>query len=139
LGALLLTGGFGEETTGIRLLEQGLAVLSEGDSSQRAQMLARLATELYPTGQADRRAALSEQAVGMARRLGDPEALLVALHGRHWAAMGPDRVDVRVANAGEMLDLAATVGDQEMAFLAHHARLHDFLELCDVSRGWMRS
>jgi tetratricopeptide (TPR) repeat protein len=134
LGGLILTGTFGEETTGIRRLEQALAALPEGDSSLRAQVLARLATELYPTGQADRRTALAEEAVAMARRLGDLQALLVALHGRHWATLSPDHIDVRLANATEMLDVAARVGDEEMAFLARHARLHGFLELCEVGR-----
>jgi eukaryotic-like serine/threonine-protein kinase len=132
LGGLILTGTLGEETTGIRRLEQALAVLPEGDSPLRAQVLARLATELYPTEQADRRAALGEEAVAMARRLGDPQALLVALHGRHWATLSPDHIDLRLANAAEMLDVAARVGDEEMAFLARHARLHGFLELGDV-------
>jgi eukaryotic-like serine/threonine-protein kinase len=132
LGGLILTGRFGEETTGIRRLEQALAGLPEGDSSLRTQVLARLATELYRTEQADRRAALGEEAVAMARRLGDPKALLVALHGRHWATLSPDHIEVRLTNAAEMLHVAATVGDEEMAFLACHARLHDFLELCDV-------
>jgi hypothetical protein len=134
LGGLILTGNLDEGTTGIRRLEQALAALPGGDSSLRTQVLARLATELYPTGQTDRQAALSEQAVGMAQRLGDPQALLVALYGRHWAAMAPDHIDLRLANAAEMLEVAATVGDEEMAFLARHARLHDFLELCDVGR-----
>jgi tetratricopeptide (TPR) repeat protein len=132
LGGLILTGRFGEGTTGIRRLEQALAALPEGDSSLRTQVLARLATELYRTEQADRRTALGEEAVAMARRLGDPQALLVALHGRHWATLSPDYIDVRLANAAEMLHVAATVGDAEMAFLARQARLHDFLELCDV-------
>jgi tetratricopeptide (TPR) repeat protein len=56
----------------------------------------------------------------------------VALHGRHWATLSPDHVDVRLANAAEMLDIAATVDDEEMAFLVRHARLHAFLERCDV-------
>jgi tetratricopeptide (TPR) repeat protein len=132
LGGLLQTGEFGDQITGVRLLEQALAALPDRDSSLRAQALARLATELYPTDQPDRCAALSEQAVAMARRLGDPEALLVALHGRHWAMMAPDGVGGRLANAAELLDVGATVGDQEMTFLAHHVRLHCFLELCDV-------
>jgi DNA-binding SARP family transcriptional activator len=134
LGGLILTGNLGEGMTGIRRLEQALAALPEGDSSLRTQVLARLATELYPTGQTDRQAALSEQAVAMAQRLGDSEALLVALHSRHWAAMAPDHINQRLTNAAEMLDVAAKVGDEEMAFLARHARLHDFLELCDVGR-----
>jgi tetratricopeptide (TPR) repeat protein len=133
LGGLILTGTVGEDTTGIPRLEQALAALPEGDSSLRAQVLARLATQLYPTGQTERQAILSEQAVGMARRLGDPQALMVAPHGRHWATLSPDHVDVRLANAAEMLDIAATVDDEEMAFLARHARLHAFLELCDVA------
>jgi eukaryotic-like serine/threonine-protein kinase len=132
LGGLILTGTVGEETTGIPRLEQALAALPQGDSSLRAQVLARLATQLYPTGQTERQATLSEEAVAMARRLGDPQALLVALHGRHWATLSPDHVDVRLANAAEMLDIAATVNDEEMAFLARQARLHALLELCDV-------
>ena len=132
LGWLVLTGWIARQTTGIRLLEQALAALPEGDSSLRAQVLARLATELYPSDQMERRTALGEEAVAMARRLDDPRALLVALHGRHWAALAPDRSDLRMANATEMLDVAAVVGDEEMAFLAHHARLHCLLELCDV-------
>jgi tetratricopeptide (TPR) repeat protein len=132
LGGLILTGRFGEETTGIRRLEQALAALPAGDSSLRTQVLARLATELYRTEQAERRTALAKEAVAMARRLGDPQALLVALHGRHWATLSPDHIEGRLANAAEMLHVAVTVGDEEMAFLARHARLHDFLELGDV-------
>ena len=86
VGGLVVTGWDGE-TTDIHLLEQALAALPEGDSSLRAQVLARLAAALYPgPTRPDRQAALREQAVGMARRLGDPQALLVALHA-HWATL----------------------------------------------------
>ena len=96
-------------------------------------MLARLAAALHPRAdQADHQAALREQAVGMARRLDDPQALLVALHARHGPCWRPTS-SARLANAAELLDVAATVGDQEMAFLAHHARLHCLLELCDIA------
>jgi tetratricopeptide (TPR) repeat protein len=69
----------------------------------------------------------------MARRLDDPQALLVALHARHWAMLAPDLLGARLANAAELLDVAITVGDEEAAFLARHARLHCLLELCDVA------
>jgi tetratricopeptide (TPR) repeat protein len=131
---LVVTGMFGGETTDIHLLEQALAALPEGDSPLRAQVLARLAAALYQRAdQADRRAALCEQAVGMARRLHDPQALLVALHARHWATLAPPLLGLRLANAAELQDIAATVGDQEMTFLAHHIRLHCLLELCDIA------
>jgi tetratricopeptide (TPR) repeat protein len=131
---LVVTGMFGGETTDIQLLEQALAALPEGDSPLRAQVLARLAAALHPRAdQADHQAALREQAVGMARRLDDPQALLVALHARHWAMLAPDLLGARLANAAELLDVAATVGDQEMTFLAHHIYLHCLLELCDIA------
>jgi eukaryotic-like serine/threonine-protein kinase len=133
LGWMVLTGWLTRQTTGIRLLEQALAALPEGDSPLRAQVLARLATELYPSGEVDRRTALAEEAVAMARRVGDPQALLVALHGRHWAMLAPQRPDLRLANAAEMLQLAVMFGDEETAFLARQARLHCLLELCDVA------
>jgi eukaryotic-like serine/threonine-protein kinase len=133
LGWMVLTGWLTRQTTGIRLLEQALAALPEGDSPLRAQVLARLATELYPSGEVDRRTVLAEEAVAMARRVGDQQALLVALHGRHWALLAPERPDLRLANAAEMLQLAVLLGDEETAFLAHQARLHSLLELCDVA------
>ena len=126
--------GWDGETTHVHLLEQALAALPEGDSSLRAQVLARLAAALYQRAdQADRRAALCEQAVGMAGRLGDPQALLVALYARHWATLAPDLLGVRLTNAAQMLDVAMAVGDEEAAFLARHARLHCLLERCDVA------
>jgi len=133
LGWMVLTGWLARQTTGIRLLEQALAALPVGDSPLRAQVLARLATELYSSGEVDRRNALAEAAVAMARRVGDPQALLVALHGRHWAMLAPDRPEPRLANAAEMLELAVMLGDEETAFLAHQASLHCLLELGDVA------
>ena len=133
LGWMVLTGWLTRQTTGIRLLEQALAALPEDDSPLRAQVLARLATELYPSGEVDRRTALAGEAVAMARRVGDPQPLLVALHGRHWALLAPERPDLRLANAAEMLRLAVLLGDEETAFLARQARLHCLLELCDVA------
>jgi len=131
---LIVTGMYGGQTTHIHLLEQALAALPEGDSSLRAQVLARLAAALHPQAdQADHQAALREQAVGMARRLDNPQALLVALHARHWAMLAPDLLGPRLANAAELLDVAVAVSDEETAFLAHHARLHCLLELCDVA------
>jgi hypothetical protein len=131
---LIVTGMFGGQTTHVHLLEQALATLPESDSSLRAQLLARLAAALHPRAdQAGHQAALREQAVGMARRLEDPQALLVALHARHWAMLAPDLLGARLANAAELLKVAVAVGDEETAFLAHHARLHCLLERCDIA------
>lgn len=132
LGGLLLTVRFEAGATGIALLEQALEALPKADHPLRARVLARLATELYPTEFRDRRLALSQQAFDMALRLGDSQALVEALHGRHWATLAPDSVHERLSNAQQMLVAATGAGNEEAAFLARHARLHCFLELCDV-------
>ena len=105
---------------------------SEGRQLSPSPGLGAAGRRALPTDQVERRTVLSDQAIEMARRLNDQEALLVALHGRHWATFVPDQVDVRLANAGEMLRLAMDRGDDEMAFIARHARLHCCLELCDI-------
>ena len=131
-GGLLLTTRFEAGATGLALLQQALEALPPADSPLRARVLARLATELYPTEYRERRLALSQEAIDMALRLGDPQALVEALHGRHWATLAPDSVHERLANAQQMLVASAGAGNEEAAFLARHARLHCFLELCDV-------
>jgi tetratricopeptide (TPR) repeat protein len=132
-GGILLTARFESAATGIALLEEALGLLPEGDGVLRARVLARLATELYVTEYRDRRLQLSQDAIDMALRLGDPGALVQALHGRHWATLAPETVQERLTNAQQMLLTATGAGDEEAAFLARHARLHCFLELCDVA------
>ncbi len=67
----------------------------------------------------------------MARRLGDSEILVGALHARHWALATPEKVQERLAHTEEMLPAAEQAANREMQFLAHNARFHCFLELCD--------
>jgi tetratricopeptide (TPR) repeat protein len=133
IGALIVTSIFGSGTRSVALLEEAERVLPPEDSSLRARTLARLATELYPLHQTERSDALSRKAVEMALRLGDPQALVEALHGRHWATLSPDSAEERLANAQEMLLVATGAADEEAAFLARHARVHCRLELGDMS------
>jgi hypothetical protein len=131
LGGFLLFARFEAGATGIGLLEEALAALPDEDSSLRARLLARLAVEMYSSHEAERRLAVSAEAIEMSRRLGDSEALVTALHARHWARGAPEMVYERLENAEEMLAVAERLGDQEFAFLAHNARLSCLLELCD--------
>jgi hypothetical protein len=74
----------------VGLLEEILAALGEADSPLRARVLARLARALLFTRQVQRRLALSEQAVGLARRLGDPATLAAVLYGHHLVIWGSE-------------------------------------------------
>jgi tetratricopeptide (TPR) repeat protein len=133
LGALIVTSIFDSGMRSVALLEDAERALPPEDSTLRARILARLATEHYPLHQPARSDALSREAVEMALRLGDPQALVEALHGRHWATFSPDSTEQRLANAQEMLLVATGAADVEAAFLARHARVHCRLELGDMS------
>jgi hypothetical protein len=131
LGGFLLFARFEAGATGIGLLEEALAALPDEDGPLRARLLARLTVEMYSSNEVERRLALSTEAIAMARRLDDPEALITALHSRHWALGAPEMAGERLDNADEMLVAALEMGNQELAFLAHNSRFHCLLELCD--------
>lgn len=98
----------------IPLLEQALAALGPGDSGLRVRVLSRLAGALRDQPTVERRAALSREAVEMARRIGDPETLIHALIGR-WGAgdLARDALEEQLELADELNRLAEEVGDRE--------------------------
>jgi hypothetical protein len=131
LGGFLLFARFEVGATGVGLLEEAVAALPDEDSPLRARALARLAVEMSSSSEVERRLELSTEAVEMSRRLDDSEALVTSLHARHWALGAPEMVHERLENTDEMLAVATEKGDEELAFLAHNARFHCLLELCD--------
>lgn len=132
LGGFLLYARFEVGGTSVGLLEEALAGLPPGDSSLRAHLLAHLALEMWSADESvERRVEVSGQAIAMARRVGDSEALVTALHSRHWALTTPGRTLDRLAHTEEMLRVAKETGGLTIEFLAHNARFHCFLELGD--------
>lgn len=125
--------GFVAQADGVllSLLEEALVNLGEQDTVLRVRVLARLATELYFTPFRSRRLAVSEQAVAVARRLGDPWAELVAVYSRTAALLGPDGLEAQREAAERTLTLARVLGDQDMQFRAHALRLAVALGLGD--------
>jgi DNA-binding SARP family transcriptional activator/tetratricopeptide (TPR) repeat protein len=114
------------------LLEEALAALGGEDSPLRARLLARLALELYYSGDPDRRLALSEEAVELARRLGDPRTLAVCLDARHYALWRPENVSERLDVASELRRVAEETGDPELELEGAGWTVVDLLELGDV-------
>jgi predicted ATPase/DNA-binding SARP family transcriptional activator len=103
----------------VPLLEDALAALGEADSALRVQLLSRLAAALCDDPSRERRERIWEQAVQAARRLGDPATLAYALDAGIAATEGPHRVQESLAQAGEVVSLAARIGDSERAFAGH--------------------
>jgi class 3 adenylate cyclase/tetratricopeptide (TPR) repeat protein len=137
-----------EDPAQLALLEDALCALGDRDSELRARVLACLALALHSSGQWEREASLSKDAVEMAKRVGSPSSLLAALHARLFALWGPERgsklVFARLALAAEMLQVAEEAANAEMVMGAHGWRSTGLLELGDVSaadaemREWAR-
>jgi hypothetical protein len=121
--ALGLAGGTGGieadplDADAAGLLREALARLPAGDSARRVMVMARLSVALTFTSPVERRRALSEQAVAMARRLERPEVLAVALAAHCDAIAGPDHVTARRAAAGEIVELAQGAGNRPVELL----------------------
>lgn len=119
--ALGLGGGLGGfevrlfDDRQLDLLSRSLAALPAEDSAVRAWVLARLSVASSFVRPVEERAALAEDAIAMARRLGDRGALSYALSSLCDALAGPDHVTERVAASTEMLALAAEPAEGQRA------------------------
>jgi tetratricopeptide (TPR) repeat protein len=116
----------------IPLLQDALVMLGGTDDRLRVRLLTRLACAWRSDRERqEQRRALSQQAVDMARQLGDAATLGYALVGFYWAGWLPDNADERLAVAHEMLAVAEAAQDAERTIDAH---LMLVLALTDLGR-----
>ena len=109
------------------ILTEALERLGDEDSPLRCRLLARLGVSLYYwPGTEERRAELAEEAVAMARRLGDGPTLAYVLSNAQLATWGPDTTERDLAWMEELLALLEETGDDELE-LAARSRQIDFL------------
>jgi DNA-binding CsgD family transcriptional regulator len=115
----------------VSLLEEALRGLGDQDSALRAQLLGSLARSLAFTAPPEQVVAIGQQAVAMARRLGDPAVLAHTLRdGMFFSLWGqPDKIRERLACTTEMLQLAQEVGEDNLLCEAYAYRMFDWLEL----------
>jgi tetratricopeptide (TPR) repeat protein len=116
------------------LLTEALASVGPGDSSARALLLASLARmRVHQRSRIDPLdsgvTATAEEAVAVARRVGDPAALAGALFALHDTMWIPGRASERLEVLAQMLDAARASGDARMMFHAHELRYAALLEL----------
>src|SRR5437870_4595834 len=116
----------------IELLQEALDGLGERDPGLRARLLARLAINLYWAPEPERVLALSEEAVTLARQLGDPRDLAAVLRARWIALWRPETAEERLAIADEIVRLGERMADRELALLGRRFRIIGFLEQGDV-------
>jgi class 3 adenylate cyclase len=120
----------------IALCEDALARLPPEDSRSRATVTARLAAELYfRPGSSKRRRAATNEAVVMARRLGDPATLAYVLGSAHWGVWVPGGVDERLPIAEEIFRSGREAGNRELEFSGASWSFSDLMELGETARA----
>jgi DNA-binding SARP family transcriptional activator len=117
----------------VALLEDALAALPAVDDPVRASVLGLLAARLDPEAAPERRERLLAEAVAMARRLGDDEALAGVLRWTPYVASRPERIGERLAAAAESVRLAEAAGSRERGLWGHLNRFADLFEQGDVA------
>lgn len=110
----------------IELIETALRFV-QPDSPERARLLATLASELTFDPDQARRKALASEAVAVARRSGDPAALVDAVCLPRLAVHLPDTVDERLALTAEAVAIARTLDDPLARFRAYYTRRYPLL------------
>ncbi len=116
----------------VSLLEEALEALPEEDSPLRARLLARMSLELYYAGEPELRLSLSEEAMQVASRIGDPRTLAICLDARHYALWLPENVEERLEVAAELRRVAAETGDPELELQGAGWTIIDLMELGDI-------
>jgi tetratricopeptide (TPR) repeat protein len=119
------------------LLGRALAALPVRDSSLRVRVLAGLAraTATTSTGLSDAAVPMADEAIAMARRLDDPQALLEALEMRFLFDRAPSEIHRRLATMDEMLGLARRLSDKRLLLDILEMRYMDRMALGQREAG----
>ena len=118
----------------VPVLEEGLRAVGETDSVLRVQLLSRLGAALRHGPTRERRERVCEEAVQIARRIGDPATLAYVLSASEAALHGPHTARRRLSEGGEIISLAARTGDKERLFDGHEHSFWAAWELGDPDR-----
>ncbi len=108
-------------------LRRALDLLPPGDDPRRCRVMLALAGEIYYGAGAEEREALAQEAVAMARRLGDPALVVDASQRAAIAIWHPRTVELRLELSREAATLAREIGD--------HTALATALTLAAVAAG----
>ncbi|WP_043621955.1 ATP-binding protein [Nonomuraea candida] len=119
----------------IALLTEAREVVDSTDVSTRALLAAQLASELIWAADGERRFALSDEAVALARKSGDARTLAGVLGMRSLTIIPADPLHQRHRDGDEMLEAARRTGDDLVLFHAYMQRTPPVLDSGDATRA----
>jgi class 3 adenylate cyclase/tetratricopeptide (TPR) repeat protein len=122
----------------VESLRLALGLLDQADSAMRARLLANLSVELSFTGDHDEQDRLSDQATAMARRLGDPAALVPVLALRMVTLWRADRVHERLALGDELEHLCEGYGQPQATLMVATVGCQAAMEAGDFTAATRR-
>ncbi len=108
----------GVDVERVELIEAALDRVGEEPGPDRARLLAQLASELTFSGQHDRRLALGDAAVDMARSIGDDLLVSYVLATTGYSSMSGHRIPELIERNGEAARLADAHGDPTLRVVA---------------------
>ncbi|HEV8624964.1 MAG TPA: hypothetical protein VG034_10955, partial [Acidimicrobiia bacterium] len=129
----MYSAAFSIDTARVAALEAAIDAMGREDLAIRARLLANLGLELCWEADPRRRMALSDEALGVARELGDHRTLAHVLLARDYTITAPDNVDERLAATTELLALAEVLEDPVVTSRALTLRLKAAMELADLA------
>jgi class 3 adenylate cyclase len=115
------------------VLEAALEAIGPEDSAERARLLVWLAQEYIWVDPEGRARPMFEEAIEMARRVGDDQALAFTLSRGVFVDLKPDAAQHLVDSQTEVIELARRIGDRELELRSHVQRLAAHLVLGDIS------
>jgi DNA-binding winged helix-turn-helix (wHTH) protein/tetratricopeptide (TPR) repeat protein len=124
-------GVVGTDAVRVALLGEALGAVGPQESPLRVRLMAALDEALYFEDTAPE-PSLSAEAVEMARRLDDSEALTFALNRRHMVLRRPDCLDERLNVSTELVKLTNLRPEPDLVFDAYGSQIHDALERGDI-------
>jgi DNA-binding SARP family transcriptional activator len=116
----------------VAAIERAIAARPPGNDPVTAELLAMLGSELVWAEDGDRRFGLSDQALAMAREIGDSRTLARVLLLRTMTISAPDTIAERNTECHELLDLAEELQDPAIRLQAAFNRGGTALESGDI-------
>ena len=117
----------------VAALERAIAAQSTDDTTELAELLATLASEVVWADDAEQCVGLSDRALAMARRVGDTRTLARVLLLRNLTIASPDTLAQRVTDCDELLAIAETLHDPGLMFQAAFHRSGTAMEAGNVA------